>query len=397
MVNHHYDIIIIGGGIVGLTLACQLQNFKGRIAIIESSELSSNGLSEDYDLRVFAINRASQNSFKSLGLWQKILSQRASPYRKMFVWEPCGGSEIEFVCKDVGEPDLGHIIEHQVIHSALLEKVDTLDHINLLYPIDLKRLILTEDGVKLETKQKQKLSANLVIGADGCHSWLRQQTGIEQTEWNYGHEAIVATVETVLPHQDTAWECFNPEGPLALLPLADPHHCSIVWSVETDKARKLMALDDAHFKTELEKAFHARLGQVVDCSKRRSFPLHMRHAKQYVRHRIALVGDAIHTFHPLAGQGLNTGLLDASVLADIILNCDNDNKPYFSLSCLRQYERKRKGQIIKMIALMEGFKFLFSKQPAPIRYLRSLGLSSVNQMLPLKRFFIKQAMDYGST
>lgn len=395
MNKSHYDIIIIGGGIVGLTLACQLQNFNGKIAIVDSSDLGNQALPEGYDLRVFAINRASQNIFKSLHLWPKIVSSRVSAYRKMLVWDPIGGSEIEFDCKDVAEPELGHIIEHHLIQSSLVEKINTLNHIDILYPMNLKRLILSEEGVKLETEQNQKLHAKLVIGADGCHSWLRQQAGIQQTQWHYGHEAIVATVETELAHQDTAWECFNPEGPLALLPLADQHHCSIVWSVAVSQARQLMMLNDDGFKAELEHAFHARLGKVFHCSKRRSFPLYMRHAKQYVRHRIALAGDAIHTFHPLAGQGLNIGLLDAAALADVILHWDNGNKPYYSLPCLRQYERKRKGQIIKMITFMEGFKFLFSNQPRPIPFLRSLGLSLTNQIQPVKRFFIRQAMGYG--
>ena len=387
-----YDIVIVGGGIVGLTLACALGSSSLRIAVIDQQASATKILTDDYDLRVSAITLASQKIFAALGVWQRIQARRASAFRKMHVWDATGNGYINFDSADIGESTLGYIIENSVIQAALYEQTQTYSNIDFICPAQLQQLKVHPESVALELVDGRQLITQLVIGADGAQSKVRKLAHIELTQRDYAHTAIVATIQTELPHQATAWQCFLPNGVLAFLPLAEAHTSSIVWSVTPQVAEHLNKLETKEFQQALTKAFAHRLGNVVNVSERVAFPLRMQHAKNYCLANIALLGDAAHTVHPLAGQGVNLGLLDAACLAEVILHAYNNKRAINSLATLRRYERWRKGDNLTMLALVAGFKHLFAGENKTIASARSLGLNLTNNLQLLKNFFMRQGM-----
>lgn len=386
----HYDIIINGSGIVGLVIASSLANTPLKIAVLDKSQPSA--LTNDIDQRVYAITRASQQIFQQLGIWSETIVHRASPYLKMNVWDTTGDGDIHFDCRDIGEPNLGHIIENSVIQQALLEKIKRLPNIEMICPVNLVSYERHDNIIYLTTDDECRFAAPLIIGADGANSWIREQNDIQLTTWSYGHAGIIATVKSELPHEKSARQCFMPQGPLAFLPLIDAQTSSIVWSTQTEHAKQLMALSDDAFKSELATAFCYRLGDIEFVGKRLSFPLQMRHVKQYVKEGVALVGDAAHTLHPLAGQGMNLGILDAVVLARVIMDALKKQRSFSSHQVLSQYERERKTHNVGMIALMEGFKQLFSSKNSFARLMRNGGLNVTNNLTPIKRQLMWQAL-----
>jgi 2-octaprenylphenol hydroxylase len=307
----------------------------------------------------------------------------------MTVWEGGRESELRFDAADIGEPDLGHIIENRVIQTALLERLEILDEVNLLCPERVRDIDYQEDRVLVELESGQQLSASLLVGADGARSWVREHTGIGQSiVRDYDQKAIVCVVRTEQGHEYTAWQRFLSTGPLAFLPLPDRHYSSIVWSADTAVADEVMALEDEEFCAAITEAFQSRLGKVSWTSQRAAFPLRGTQAAAYVKPRLALVGDAAHTIHPLAGQGVNLGLLDAAVLAEV-LEGERDPGRYLTL---RRYERMRRGENTLMMHSMEGFKRLFGSRLPIINELRGAGLSMVNRSPMLKRQFMMQAL-----
>jgi len=316
-----FDIIILGGGLVGLTAAnlCATAGFS--VALVERQKPSLTWDNKDFDIRCSAISKASQNIFQALGVWEAMVKERVSAYQYMHVWDALGFGEISFDAAEVGESDLGHIIENRVMIKALRLQAKQSSAITFFVstsPVDLqvesKYVLLTLD------KDNQRLKAKLIIGADGGHSWLRERIHIPSKQHDYHQSALVATVSTELSHQQTAWQRFLPEGPLAFLPLnADKIHVSsIVWTSTTEKTKALLALPETEFCEALAHAFDYRLGKVLSTSERRTFPLHRLHANCYIHNRVALVGDAIHVIHPLAGQGVNLGLRDAKTLVETL-------------------------------------------------------------------------------
>lgn len=384
--NSQYDIIIIGGGIVGLTMACLLAQHPLKIAVVESQRPSES--TDNFDLRVSAINHASQETFSSIGAWQLMQAQRVSPYYKMSVWDAGSPGEIHFDCATVPADNLGYIIENRVMQSALLARLQQQEHVDTFCPATPSSW---QEG-RLTLADGHILTCRLLIGADGAHSFVRQQAHIETTGWDYHQTALVATVQTALPHEQTAWQRFLPTGPLAFLPLAEPHTSSIVWSTMPEKAEALLTMDEAAFKMELARAFDSRLGAITAVSERRAFPLRMSHAEQYVKSGVALVGDAAHTIHPLAGQGINLGILDATCLAKVIAEALSKNRDIGAYHTLRRYERWRKGHNMAMIAAMEAFKRVFEWEASPLRWARGIALQVGDQLVPLKNFFIRHAM-----
>jgi 2-octaprenylphenol hydroxylase len=265
----------------------------------------------------------------------------------------------------------------------------------LLCPANGAEIALAEDAALLELTDGRRLAARLLVGADGRDSWVRDRAGIATRGWLYDQEAVVANVEVAEPHRETAWQRFLPTGPLAFLPLADGR-CSIVWSATEGRARGLMALDEAGFRRELEEAFERRLGAIGAIGPRASFPLRLQHAKEYVRPRLALIGDAAHAVHPLAGQGVNLGFLDAAALAAAIEEALARGRDIGGLWALRRYERARRGDNALMLAAMDGFKRLFSNRNPPLAALRSAGLTAADHLAPLKRLFMRQALGLGA-
>ena len=402
----HYDVVIVGAGMVGSAIACALASDKRgeniRIAVVEAGgppRLPNEG---EYDPRVVALTQASQRLLQSLHAWDTISLQRACPYTDMHVWDADGTGSIHFDCRDVQHAQLGHIVENSLIASTLLQKLKSHAQIDLLQPALVESLehdASTNEPI-LQLQDGRQLQASMVVAADGANSKLRQLAGFKTREWDYEHHAIVTTVKTEQPHQHTAWQRFMDSGPLAFLPLEDEwqdydsgaHHSSIVWSCKPELASELMALDDDAFAERLAQAFEHKLGKVETVAKRYSFPLRQRHATDYIKPGIVLVGDAAHTIHPLAGQGVNLGLLDVASLRDEILRACERGLPLTDQSILRRYQRNRKTHNLAVMGLMEGFKRLFGAHDITLRWARNEGMRQLDKLTHLKSAVIKQAM-----
>ncbi|MEM7017167.1 MAG: UbiH/UbiF/VisC/COQ6 family ubiquinone biosynthesis hydroxylase [Pseudomonadota bacterium] len=384
-----YDVIIIGGGPTGATLACALAQADFQVALVEARDFPPE-LSNDYDLRIYAINRASENILRQLGAWTHLSGPRILPYREMHVWEELG--EIHFHCDDIDAENLGHIIENQTLESALNQCVASFSSIHWQRPARIAHIDIQVSSAKVTLQDGSSLQAPLVIGADGGQSKVRELLDIPCNISDYNQLAIVGNIRTAESHQDTAWQRFLPDGPLAFLPLPEPNLLSIVWSVRTMQARKLLNMTDAAFCDALSQASEYCLGNVESVSKRASFPLQRRHADHYVQPRAALIGDAVRSIHPLAGQGMNLGLLDVATLAETLIDAKYRGRDIGELLTLRRYERRRKGHNLLMLNMMDNLNRLFSNSIPPVKWLRNLGLNLTDLTAPAKRLFMSQAL-----
>lgn len=385
------DIAIVGGGMVGLALASAFKDTDLRIAVIESQEPKGD-LAELPDVRVSALSRSSENILRNLGAWQGIVQRRAAPYSAMEVWEQDSFARIEFDAQKLAQPDLGHIVENRVIQLALLDQVKQQSNVSLFMPVKCTSLAIGESEAWLSLDNGQALTAKLVVGADGANSWVRKQQDIPLTHWDYGHSAVVANIRTAEAHHGVARQVFTPQGPLAFLPMGESHMSSIVWSTEPSRAENLVSMSSTEFDKSLTAEFDARLGLCEVVGERFAFPLRMRYARDFVVERVALVGDAAHTIHPLAGQGVNLGLLDAASLAQEIMALWHQGEDIGTKRNLRGYERWRKAEAAKMIAAMQGFKDLFSGNNPAKKLVRGLGMSLVGQLPGAKDEIMKRAL-----
>ncbi len=390
-VEHSYDIAIVGGSCVGGTLACALAQAGFTVAVVEARETQAVWSAGSVDLRVFAITRASERIFRAIGCWDGIARGGISPFREMRVWDASGDGAIHFDCAELGEPTLGYIIEQRVIQAALNARMEQLPNLTRLCPAQLAGFELAENSLQLTLADGRHLQTRLLVGADGASSRVRGLAGIALEQRDYQQEAVVAVVATELPHQETAWQRFLPSGPLAFLPLRDGRS-SIVWSTTPQQAAELCELDADAFLERLGAAFDHRLGRITAVEERVRFPLLRLHAKHYIGERLALVGDAAHVIHPLAGQGVNLGLLDAAALADALQDTRAASRDYGLRQNLRAYERGRQGENRAMQSAMDGIKGLFGAPAAPLRLLRNSGLTAVDRSGPLKRLLARHAM-----
>ena len=388
-----YDITIIGNGMVGATLACAIATELSdlSIAVIDTAASIEQPSTDNFDLRVSAITRASENIFKNIGAWETIKNTRISPYRDMHVWDSKGNGVVHFDSAELAEPTLGHIIENRVMLYALQQQVQSFDNITVIAPTSCKKLVENEEQVVLLLEDDQVITTSLLVGADGSRSWVRQQANIMVRGWDYDQAALVCYVKTEKSHQETAWQRFMPSGPLAFLPLQEGYS-SIVWSTTPEEAIKLKEMDEDEFKKTLCIAFDNTLGEILSCSDRAVFPLRFFVADNYIKPNLALVGDAAHTVHPLAGQGVNLGLADAAALAQTIIDASRQGKSINSMSVLRQYERWRKADNLAMMVAVDGFKHLFGSELGFVRELRNSGMNLVNNLPIVKNTVIKQAM-----
>lgn len=382
-----FDVVVVGGGMVGGALGCALAQEGFAVALVEAREPQRFWPEGEIANRVSAISRASERILRHLGAWERILELGVSPYRSMFVWDAAGRGSLQFDAAEIGEPDLGHIIENRVIQLALWERLESISNVQLLCPTQVAGL----SPGRLELADGSSIEAALIVGADGAQSRVRELAGIQVRGWSYDQQALVANVRTRESHQETARQRFLPSGPLALLPLAD-ERCSIVWSTNPREAERLIQLDADAFCRELTQASEQVLGEVPEVGPRALFPLALRHAATYVQPGLALVGDAAHSIHPLAGQGVNLGLLDAAALTDTLKAAQARHRPIGSFASLRPYERGRKGDNLIMQAAMEVFLRLFSAQPAPLPWLRNWGLDLTDTTPVLKYALMRQAM-----
>jgi 2-octaprenylphenol hydroxylase len=385
-----YDILIVGGGMVGATVACALGDTPLRIGVIEYAEPPTE-LPEAFDNRVSAITRATEQVFAGIGAWQGMVQRRLFAYERMHVWDATGSGHIDFDCAEIGEPNLGYIIENRVILAALLERLAEFNNIELICPAQVATLARSAEGATIGLEDGRHLTARLVVGADGANSWVREQAAITTTGWAYEQTAVVATIKTSKPHQAACWQRFMPSGPLAFLPLPGGYS-SIVWSTTPERAAELMALPESDFLDELQLAFGDRLGRMESSGPRGAFPLMLRHANSYTSERLVLAGNAAHAIHPLAGQGLNLGVSDAAALAEVLLEAHGKKQDIGELSVLRRYERWRKADNVAVMAAMDGFKRLFSNDSAPLSLMRNLGLNLADHAGPVKNMMIRRAM-----
>lgn len=383
------DIAIVGGGMVGSTLALALGLEGFRVVVVEAREPGMEDGWTGFDIRVSAVTRASQRIFQALGTWQAMERRRVLAYREMFVWEDDDRTSVHFDSAEIGEPDLGHIIENRVILAALHEALSGLDTVSWRCPARVVTLDTGTQGASLWLEDGDEVRANLVVGADGARSRIRDLACINLDDESYGHDALVATVRTEGLHRDTAWQRFLPDGPLAFLPLPEGHS-SVVWSAPPGRVKRLLVLSDEDFNRELTDAFQERLGAVVWSGARAAHPLRSRHAWQYVKPRLALVGDAAHTVHPLAGQGLNLGLLDAASLAQTLTDARGEDPGDYRI--LRGYERDRRGHNRLVQAAMGAFKHLFTNPFPPLVSARGVGLYLTDHAPRVKDLFMRQAL-----
>jgi len=392
----HTDIIIAGGGMVGASLACALAGQGFSITLLERRQPVLQWPTDSHDIRVSAISRASQNIFDNLHAWTEMQQKRITPYEQMRVWES-GNAELSFHAADIGEPDLGHIIENRVIQAALWTRMSELENISVRCPASITGLKTDEDTPEVTLNDGTQLSASLIVAADGAGSSLRDLAGISTGGWGYDQTAVVCTVQAEYGNQASCWQRFMPTGPLALLPM-DADLFSIVWSTTPAHSDELLQLPIEEFDAALTRASEARLGQLSLQGERGAFPLKLQHAKQYIKPGLALVGDAAHVIHPLAGQGVNLGLLDMAELVDVLLRARDKRHPLGCLHTLRRYERGRKGENIAMQGAMDVFKRGFSNDITPLRLIRNIGMGLTQRSLPLKNLLIRNAMGtLGST
>ena len=386
------DVAIVGGGMVGLAVACGLQGSGLRVAVLEQRVPEPLAADAPPQLRVSAINAASEKLLTRLGVWQDILSRRASCYHGMEVWDKDSFGHISFDDQSMGYSHLGHIVENSVIHYALWNKAQQSSDITLLAPAELQQVAWGENETFLTLKDGSMLTARLVIGADGANSWLRNKADIPLTFWDYQHHALVATIRTEEPHDAVARQVFHGEGILAFLPLSDPHLCSIVWSLSPEEAQRMQQASEDEFNRALNIAFDNRLGLCKVESARQVFPLTGRYARQFAAHRLALVGDAAHTIHPLAGQGVNLGFMDAAELIAELKRLHRQGKDIGQYIYLRRYERSRKHSAALMLAGKQGFRDLFSGTNPAKKLLRDIGLKLADTLPGVKPQLIRQAM-----
>ena len=383
-----FDIIIIGGGMVGSTLACALGSGPYRIALLEAEPPVPLPADAPFELRVSAVSLANQRFLANIGAWQAIeASGRVCAYRRMRVWED-GGSETLFDCAEIDEPALGYFAENRLLQQELLARSKRFDTIELLSPVEPKDIRIEAERVTVRCKART-LRAKLLIGADGARSRVRQAALIGTHAWDYEQSALVTTIKSPLPQQDITWQRFTPSGPQAFLPLAQ-RHASLVWYHRPDRVRRLMSLSEPDFLTELESAFPEDLGGVAALMGRASFPLRRMHAHRYVQKRVALVGDAAHTVHPLAGQGVNMGFLDAAVLAEVLL--DAAPRDPGTVSVLRRYERWRKHDNLAMLSATDLFYRVFSNANPVLCLARNAGLFAAGSVTPLKQQAMRMAL-----
>lgn len=386
------DVIIIGGGIVGLTQALALEHSGLKVAVIEN-QLPDEQLPDIPENRVSAINLASQTLLTRLQAWPSD-ARRLGPYTAMQVWEADTAAQIEFSASLMHQPHLGHIVENRLLQLSLLAQVRRSPHIEF-YAARAQTVSVSEQGAFVLLDNGLPITGRLLVGADGARSWLRDQLQPSMVEWDYDHHALVATLQTTEPHQQTARQIFRGNDILAFLPLADAHQSSIVWSCPPEQARARVALSDADFNQAVAHAFDFRLGPCQVLGPRMAIPLKARYSQQFCGPRWVLIGDAAHTVHPLAGQGVNLGLQDAAALAQTLTELQQQGRDIGAHSELKAFERWRKAEAVTLLAAMEGLKRLFGNSHPLLRGLRGLGLNLTDKLTPLKRQLAAHALGTG--
>jgi 2-octaprenylphenol hydroxylase len=388
-------ILIAGAGVVGLSVAALLATGRCadrlRVRVLEA-RTQPEWRADQTDLRVYALSRASQSVLDSVGAWAGIESRRACAYRRMHVWEGTDpvAAALEFDSAEIAEPDLGHIVEDSLLRRALGEVLAAAPNAELAHGASVESVDVDARAARVRLADGRAAHGTLLVAADGSESAIRGMLELPVVAHSYGQTGLVTHVATERPHRATAWQRFLPDGPLAFLPLADGRS-SVVWSLPSEHAAELLAAEPDVFLSELQSASAGVLGELGPCSQRAGFPLQALHARRYCASRAVLVGDAAHTVHPLAGQGMNLGLLDAAALASVVEDALLAGEDPGDLKVLRRYERERKGANLEMLLALDALHRLFAL-PTWAAPIRGAGLRAVERSAVAKRFFMRRAL-----
>lgn len=383
------DIAIIGAGLVGMSLAAGLRGAGLRVAVVDPG-LPSAHADQQWDTRIYAISRGSRRFLESCGAWTRIPTERIEHVETMQVYGDAGGAALFFTAYEAGLAELCYIVESRAIQAALADAVANVDDLSVWFGADPAALEIAESDVRIELSDGRAIEARLVVGADGGDSWLRTASGINTEVRDYHQIGVVANFETELGHGRVARQWFRPDGVLALLPLPG-NRVSMVWSTWDAAADRLLAIDAGQLAEEVRQASHSALGMLKSMSQARGFALRKLHVSELVRPRLALIGDAAHCVHPLAGQGVNLGLQDARALADV-LKTRGPQDDCGDYRLLRRYARMRKEPVVLMQRTTDALQRLFNNERPGMRWLRNTGLELTNGIAPLKRLLVEHAL-----
>lgn len=383
-----WDVVVVGGGMVGAALASGLATQGFRVAVLEQQEPAEFDPASNPDVRISALGAASVALLKQLDVWPRVQAMRATPYRKLETWE-WHTAQVSFDAESLGLPELGYMVENSILQLALWQRLQE-QNVELICPATLKAMEPCNGGWQLTLENGDAISTRLVIGADGANSRVRQLAGLGVRGWNYAQSCMLISVRCEQDAGDCTWQQFTPDGPRAFLPLSD-RWASLVWYDSPARIRQLQAMPMTQLSQEIKSHFPARLGQVTPVVAG-AFPLVRRHATQYVLPGLALVGDAAHTINPLAGQGVNLGYRDVDALIDTLVASRDRAEDWASQGVLQRYQRKRHTDNLLMQSGMDLFYFAFSTPIAPLRIVRNLGLMVAERSGVLKRQALKYAL-----
>jgi 2-octaprenylphenol hydroxylase len=393
MISKTFDprVCVVGGGLVGLTFALICAEKGIPTALIESNAPTQKPTT--LSARVSALNTRSLRILGEIGAWPLADTTASGVFRSLHVWDTLTGADITFDSAEIGEPHLGYNVDNASMVYALFQRAIKHPNLRLLAPMEIKRFLKhTDRGITAELSSGELLEPDCFVGADGAQSWLRQQMEIDCKESSYKHHALVTVVKTTKPHQEQGWQVFLPEGPLALLPMCDHYQSAVVWSMPPENAERISALPLNEIAKEMNEAFGLRLGDISLEIPVKNIPLVRRHAQSYHKEGIALIGDAAHTIHPLAGQGANLGFRDAQALAELMEAAWLKGRHLGSSTLLSRYERARRADNSLMLAAMGFFEKSFEMNDAAMVQLRKMGMRMFNRSRSAKQLCMQYAL-----
>ncbi|MGR6503326.1 FAD-dependent monooxygenase [Shewanella sp. Koi 1] len=388
--TQQFDVILVGGGMVGAATAIGLAKQGLQVAVIESFAPEAYSPEQALDVRVSAISVASEQLLEQLGALESLLNMRNVPYLGLETWE-LDGCITQFHSSQIGASHLGHIVENRLVQLALWEQMQQWDAIKLFCPERVATFSRLADGVSVHLQSGIKLEAKLLIGADGANSQVRQWAGIGISGWDYAQSAMLINIQTAQGQQDVTWQQFTPNGPRSLLPLPG-NHASLVWYDDANRIKQLMQLNHKQLADQIRQHFPARLDSDFTVEAKGSFALTRRHANAYFKPNVVILGDAAHTINPLAGQGVNLGFKDVEALLAVIKTALTEDKPWWSTEVLNAYQAKRYRDNQLMMTTMDVFYAGFSNDILPLKLLRNGALKLANINSPIKRTVLKYAM-----